>query len=113
MIGGYINMKEHFYQKTWFKNTLFISFSTAISVIGIIISLFSNITLKVILICISIVLLLIQIYSIIRYGNEEDKVYKQLQETISKNKELAVILAHMENNYKTVTSEVAAFSEMT
>lgn len=105
-------MREHFYQKTWFKNTLFISISTAISVIGVVISLFSNITLKVVLICISIVLLLIQIYSIIRYGNEEDKVYMQLQETKSKNKELTVILAHMENNYKTVTSEVAAFSEM-
>lgn len=106
-------MKEHFYQKTWFKNTLFISISTVISVIGIVISLFSNITLKVILICISIMLLLVQIYSIIRYGNEEDKVYNQLQESILKNKDLTAILAHMENNYKTVTSEITAFSEMT
>jgi hypothetical protein len=104
-------MSKQFYQKTWFKNTLFISISTAISVIGIIISMFDN-TIKNILICISIVLLLIQIYAIIRYGNEEDKIYKQLQESESKNNSLTAILAHMENDYKTVTSEVSAFSEL-
>lgn len=104
-------MSKQFYQKTWFKNTLFISISTAISVIGILISMFDN-TIKNILICISIVLLLIQIYAIIRYGNEEDKIYKQLQEFELKNNSLTAILAHMENDYKTVTSEVSAFSEL-
>lgn len=104
-------MGKQFYQKTWFKNTLFISISTAISVIGILISIFSG-SIKNVLICISIVLLFIQIYAIIRYGNEEDKIYKQLQESELKNNSLTAILAHMENDYKTVTSEVSAFSEM-
>lgn len=104
-------MNRQFYQKTWFKNTLFISISTTISVIGILISLTDNV-IRNVLICVSIVLLFIQIYAIIRYGNEEDKIYKQLQELESKNKDLTVILAHMENDYKTVTSEVSAFSEM-
>ena len=104
-------MSKQFYQKTWFKNTLFISISTAISVIGIFISIFDD-TIKNVLICISIVLLLIQIYAIIRYGNEEDKIYKQLQESELKNNSLIAILAHMENDYKTVTSEVSAFSEL-
>lgn len=104
-------MSKQFYQKTWFKNTLFISISTAISVIGILISILDD-TIKNVLICISIVLLLIQIYAIIRYGNEEDKIYKQLQESELKNNSLTAILAHMENNYKTVTSEVSAFSEL-
>ena len=53
-----------------------------------------------------------RIYAIIRYGNEEDKIYKQLQESELKNNSLTAILAHMENNYKTVTSEVSAFSEL-
>lgn len=104
-------MNRQFYQKTWFKNTLFISISTIISVIGILISSTDNI-IRNVLICVSIVLLFIQIYAIIRYGNEEDKIYKQLQELELKNKDLTVILAHMENDYKTVTSEVSAFSEM-
>lgn len=104
-------MSKQFYQKTWFKNTLFISISTAISVIGILISILDD-TIKNVLICISIVLLLIQIYAIIRYGNEEDKIYKQLQESELKNNSLTAILAHMENDYKTVTSEVSAFSEL-
>lgn len=104
-------MNRQFYQKTWFKNTLFITISTTISVIGILISLTDNV-IRNVLICVSIVLLFIQIYAIIRYGNEEDKIYKQLQELESKNKDLTVILAHMENDYKTVTSEVSAFSEM-
>lgn len=105
-------MSRQFYQKTWFKNTLFISISTAISVIGIMISMFDD-TARNVLICISIVLLFIQIYAIIRYGNEEDKIYKQLQEFKLKNSSLTAILAHMENDYKTVTSEVSAFSELT
>ena len=104
-------MSKQFYQKTWFKNTLFISISTAISVIGILISILDD-TIKNVLICISIVLLLIQIYAIIRYGNEEDKIYKQLQESELKNNSLTAILAHMENDYKSVTSEVSAFSEL-
>lgn len=104
-------MSKQFYQKTWFKNTLFISISTAISVIGILISILDD-TIKNVLICISIVLLLIQIYAIIRYSNEEDKIYKQLQESELKNNSLTAILAHMENDYKTVTSEVSAFSEL-
>lgn len=104
-------MSKQFYQKTWFKNTIFISISTAISVIGILISILDD-TIKNVLICISIVLLLIQIYAIIRYGNEEDKIYKQLQESELKNNSLTAILAHMENDYKTVTSEVSAFSEL-
>lgn len=53
-------MSRQFYQKTWFKNTLFISISTAISVIGIMISMFDD-TARNVLICISIVLLFIQI----------------------------------------------------
>lgn len=105
-------MDRHFYQKTWFKNTLFISISTLISVIGIVISLVDSSTIRGSLICISIVLLLVQIYSIMRYGNEEDMIYKQSEEYKSKNDELTAILAHMENDYKTVTSEVAAFSEI-
>ena len=105
-------MDEHFYQKIWFKNTLFISLSTIISIIGILISLLTNFTIRVVLILISIVLLVIQIYAIIKYGNKEDKVNKELENYKLKNDNLTRILAHMENDYKTVSSEVNIFSEM-
>lgn len=105
-------MRKHFYQKTWFKNTIFISISTIISVIGIITSLLNNIIVTAVSICVVCILLFIQIYSVIKYGNEDDKIYNQLEDLVKKNNSLTTILAHMENDYKTVTSEVLAFSEM-
>ena len=104
-------MREHFYQKTWFKNTMLILIPTLISVAGIIASVLNKATATIIIICIVIVLLLIQMFSVIKYGNEDDKIYNQLEKLAQNNNSLTAILAHMENDYKTVTSEVLAFSE--
>lgn len=106
-------MRENFYQKTWFKNTLFISISTAISVLGVIISLLNSATAKIVCVILSIVLLFVQIYAIFQYGNKEDEIFNSLKESQIQNEKLTAILAHMENDYKTVTSEVSAFSELT
>lgn len=105
-------MKEHFYQKTWFKNVILILIPSVISIIGIIISIVTSLIAKTIFISIAIILMVILIAFVIYFSNLEDKIFKELQEEKDKNFSLTNILAHMENNYKTVTSEVAAFSDM-
>lgn len=111
MIGRY-TMKIHFYQKTWFKNTVLISIPTIISALGIIISFISNPIFIAVSVCIIIVLLIILICSVVYYGNEEDKIFENINQLQEKNNQLTSILVHMENDYKTVTSEVSEFSEM-
>ncbi len=106
-------MRTRFYEKTWFKNTLFISISTAISIIGLIISLTKSNIARTICICIAIILLLIQIYAVIHYGNEDDKVYKKLLEYKNQSQNLTSILSHMENDYKISMHEISIMSEIT
>lgn len=105
-------MKEHFYQKTWFKNTILILIPSAISVIGVFISIATSLIAKIIFIFATIILMIILIIFVIYFSNFEDKIFQELQEEKDKNFSLTTILAHMENNYKTVTSEVSAFSDM-
>lgn len=105
-------MKIHFYQKTWFKNTILISIPTIISALGIMISVFKNTIFIAVSICMIVVLLIALICSVVHYGNEEDRIYDNMNKLQDKNEQLTSILAHMENDYKTVTSEVSAFSEM-
>jgi hypothetical protein len=105
-------MKEHFYQKTWFKNTILILIPSAISVIGVIISIVTSLIAKIIFIFATIILMIILIVFVIYFSNFEEKIFQELQEAKDKNFSLTTILAHMENNYKTVTSEVSAFSDM-
>lgn len=105
-------MKEHFYQKTWFKNTILILIPSAISVIGVIISAVTNSIVKMIFIFVAIFLMGILIAFIIYFGNFEDKIFQELQAEKNRNFSLTNILAHMENDYKTVTSEVSTFSAM-
>lgn len=105
-------MKEHFYQKTWFKNTILILIPSAISVIGVIISIITSLIAKIIFIFAAIILMIILIVFVIYFSNFEEKIFQELQEEKDKNFSLTTILAHMENNYKTVTSEVSAFSDM-
>ena len=105
-------MREHFYQKTWFKNLILILIPSAISVIGVLISVITNQVLKIILIFVTIVLMLVLCAFVFYFSSFEDKVYKELEKAEEKNKNLTKILAHMENDYKTVTSEVSIFSDM-
>lgn len=105
-------MRKRFYQMTWFKNTIFILLPTAISIIGLLISLTNSKTIKTILTCVAILLLLIQIYSVIHYGNEEDKVYEQLLECKRQKEDLTSILVNMENEYKTAMYEISLISDI-
>lgn len=105
-------MKQHFYHKIWFKNTILISIPTLISGIGVFISLVDNIVLKTILFCLAFVLMIALIIYVIHNGNKEDELVKEIHALNDKNESLTSILAHMENDYKTVASEISAFSEI-
>ncbi len=104
-------MKEHFYQKTWFKNLILIIIPTFISVLGIIIADAPD-NIKGILIFITILSLLVLIGFVIFFGNQEDDIYKELQNEKLNNLYLTNILAHMENIYKTNTYEIESFSKI-
>lgn len=105
-------MERKFYQKTGFKNTVLISIPTIISALGIIISLIKNSVIIAILIFAIIVLLIFLICSVVFYGNKDDEIVNRMQYLQERNDYLTSILAHMENDYKTVTSEVSAFSQI-
>lgn len=105
-------MREHFYQKTWFKNTILISLPSLISVIGVVISIIDNQTLKVGLIIFSLFLMISLIIAVVYFGNQEDKVYTEIQSLKNQNIELTSILAHMENDYKTSIFTVTSFSNL-
>lgn len=105
-------MRERFYQKTRFKNTVLILIPTAVSVIGVFTSITSDIVIKIILTSITVILMITLVAFVIYYGNQEDKVYNELQEKDGKIINLTNILAHMENDYKTVTYEISSLSEL-
>ena len=105
-------MREHFYQKIWFKNLILLLIPTIISVIGIIYSATTNQIYHTILICIVIMLMLILLIFVIYSSNFEDNISQELQELQGANAYLINILAHMENDYKTATSEISAISEV-
>lgn len=105
-------MREHFYQKIWFKNLILLLIPTIISVIGIIYSATTNQIYHTILICIVIMLMLILLIFVIYSSNFEDNISQELQELQGANAYLINILAHMENDYKTATSEISAISEL-
>lgn len=67
-------MKEHFYQKTWFKNTILILIPSAISVIGVIISIVTSLIAKIIFIFATIILMIILIVFVIYFSNFEEKI---------------------------------------
>ena len=105
-------MRERFYQKTWFKNTVLILIPTAVSVIGVFTSITSDIIIKIILTSITVILMITLVAFVIYYGNQEYKVYNELQEKDETIVNLTNILAHMENDYKTVTYEISSLSEL-
>lgn len=105
-------MRNHFYQKTWFKNTILISIPSLISVIGITVSIITNQSIKIGLILFSIFLMIILTIAIVYFSNQEDKICKDLESEKEANRTLTAILAHMENEYKTATYTISTFSEL-
>ena len=105
-------MQEHFYQKLWFKNTVLISLPVIISVFGVIISLTSNNTIKIALVMSIIFLTICLIVAVIVFSNQDDKIYKEYKQLENNQMELANILAHMENCYKTGIFTISTFSTL-
>jgi len=112
-------MRQKFYQKTGFKNTILISIPALISVIGAIISIVPIDTVKIALIFFIVLLLITLIFSVFFFSSQEDKIYRGYEELkkeidnleVEKQK-LSHILAHMENNYKTSIFTITTFSEL-
>lgn len=106
-------MREHFYQRLWFKNVMLILIPTLVSVIGALISIVTDPVWKTSLVFVIIILVMALIVFMIYSSNFEENIYDELQKVKDENMSLTNILAHMENDYKTATSEIAAFSDLT
>lgn len=105
-------MRQHFYQKSWFKNTILISIPSIISVIGVIISVIENHTIKNTFIIFTLFLMVCLIVAVIFFSNQEDKLYEEYEIQKERNETLATILSHMENDYKTSIFTISIFSEL-
>lgn len=106
-------MRDHFYQKTWFKNTILITIPSLISFLGILIAIDNNDIIKTVSIVSSIFLMVCLIFAVIYFSNQDDKLYNDYNLLKDDNLKLSSILAHMENNYKMSTFTVSVFSEYT
>ena len=51
--------KEHFYQKTWFKNAILVGVPTIISALGVVLSVITNNVAKGVIVAINIFLFII------------------------------------------------------
>lgn len=103
--------REHFYQKTWFKNLILIIIPSLISVLGVIISFVPE-SVRPILIFATIISLAILIGFVIYFGNQDDDLHKKLENQQLQNLTLTNIIAHMENLYKTNTFEISSLSNI-
>lgn len=101
--------REHFYQKTWFKNLILIIIPSLISVLGVIISFVPE-NVRPILIFATLISLAILIGFVIYFGNQDDDLHKKLENQQLQNLTLTNIIAHMENLYKTNTFEISSLS---
>lgn len=104
-------MKQRFYEKTWFKNTILISIPSFISVIGVLVSLMGDGIVKVIFCSASIVLMVFLVFSVIHFSNQEEKIYNEYEKIKDQNAKLTAILAHLENDYKTSTYTVSVLTQ--
>lgn len=107
-------MKEHFYQKTWFKNTILITLPSLISTIGVIISLVNTLsdTIKNTLIIVIIALMIILIIAVILFSAQDDKIYNDYQISLNDNQKLLAVVARLNNDLKTNNHIITAFSEI-
>lgn len=105
-------MREKFYQKLWFKNTVLISIPSIISLFGIIISFVPN-NIKIILSCVCIFLMLCLVIFVILFANQDEKIDKVLKELKNENDNLKVISYHLKNVLKTNIYSVNSFSQFT
>lgn len=106
--------KRKFYQKLWFKNTVLITVPFTISVAGIILSFFPNLsnTIKTIIAFVIFLLLLFLGFFVIYTSHEEENIYKKYEESLFETENLTKIIAHLENDCNTYKFIITTLSEM-
>lgn len=100
-------MNEEFYEKKWFKDLLIIGIPTAISVIGVLTSLFNSIPLNIknVLIFVSIFLFFIFLYASTHYS-KKDTSYREIIE--KKDADYQEMIAKYEALIKKLKSDLMA-----
>ena len=96
--------KEHFYQKTWFKNAILVGVPTIISALGVVLSVITNNVAKAVIVAINIFLFIIFAIMIYIFSNLEDKKEKEfnklkseLDQKIIEINDLKTLFLHVEN----------------
>ena len=105
-------MKQKFYQRTWFKNTILITIPTIISTIGVIISLkndISEIAKNTLMITIAL-LMFILLFAVIFFSGQDDKIYEEYKKLKEEIEKIKVVTAYFETEYKTSCSIITTFS---
>lgn len=105
-------MREKFYQRLWFKNTVLISIPSIISLIGVLISFVPN-NAKIILGCICIFLMIVLIVAVVLFAGQDDRIDKELEKLKDENNQLKVISCHLNTIVKTNAYSINSFSELT
>lgn len=105
-------MKKHFYHKLWFKNTILITIPAIIAFLSLIISLSSNDVLNAIFVATCFFLTICFIFAVVIFSNQDEKINQEYEKLANEKIELANILAHMENNYKTSIYTISTFSSL-
>ena len=106
--------KRKITEKSNFRNTILISIPTAISAIGVIISLIPTLSnpIKYFLLFLTIIGLLVLIGFVLFFSKQDDKLFSEYEKQKEEIESLMVILAHLENNLKTSKFTINSFSEM-
>lgn len=111
--------KEHFYQKTWFKNAILVGVPTIISALGVVLSVITNNVAKAVIVAINIFLFIIFAIMIYIFSNLEDKKEKEfnklkseLDQKIIEINDLKTLFLHVENTYQTSLYTISSLSNM-
>ena len=108
-------MKKAFYEKTWFKNLIVIGIPAIISVIGMLISIIGNNTIKIAFIISSIFSFFVLVAFMIHYSKQDDIMEEKLQGLEKDNQDLKIIVNHLElenkSNMQTINT-ISSFTEI-
>ena len=108
-------MKKAFYEKTWFKNLIVIGIPAIISVIGMLISIIGNNTIKIAFIIFSIFSFFVLVAFMIHYSKQDDIMEEKLQGLEKDNQDLKIIVNHLElenkSNMQTINT-ISSFTEI-
>jgi hypothetical protein len=107
--------EKMFYEKTWFKNLIVIGIPAVISVIGVLISIIGNNTIKISFIIFSIISFLVLIAFMVYYSKQDDMNEEKIRNLEKENQDMKVIINHLElenrSNMQTINT-ISSFTEI-